>query len=561
MNNVMAEKTNQTDGHVSQKAIGPTAPWLLIALVALMCLTRVGFAQLDRVIKWDESDYAMLGRNLFAGQGFTTAGYPEVHYPPLLPIVLGAAQQITASPEIASNLVYMLCSTLLVLPFYGLIRRFYGQRVGAMACVLLAIFPALGVNLLYWGTMSEPLYLLLLYSGLSALWQSLEGDRWMPALLAGLCMALAYLTRPDAILYMALAVVLLLLWPLWRKGHHEQRDWVKLAAFLGAFVLLSLPYVVYLHRHTGQWTFSGKVGVTFDLGKAVIESDPADYDRATARLDDSGNHIIWFSPQRFESQSSMMSQVLANPLGLARRILANLSLWQSGFFALRALPFFTLVFMALGLFRRPWGKERVRQELFLLLALLPPFGFLALHIELRFFAPLFPILLAWIALGLDHLGQWLHETWLNWRGGRPFQRPLWPTLLKWLPYVLMVAYFLVMLPGNARNAQAATDFSHKETGLWLQANTPVQARIMCRDVAIAVYANRDWVPSPHAPYDDWLAYARYHGVDYIVAYEHELTVLRPMLSFLLDTDNPPPELELVQIGGNDSRRTVVYRIR
>ena len=112
---------------------------ILWALVALALVLRVALAQADRVIKWDESDYLMLGRNLFAGQGFTTAGYPEVHYTPLVPVVLGAFQQLTTDPEVASELGYILFGALLILPYHALARRIYGGRVALLASALLAI--------------------------------------------------------------------------------------------------------------------------------------------------------------------------------------------------------------------------------------------------------------------------------------------------------------------------------------------------------------------------------------------------------------------------------------
>lgn len=531
------------------------------AVVALALVVRVGLAQADRVIKWDESDYLMLGRNLWSGQGFTTAGYPEVHYTPLVPLVLGAFQQLAADPEVASELAYVLCGALLILPYHALARRLYGRRVALWAAALLAILPALSASVLYWGTMSEPLYLLLVYVGLWAAWRA-TGDRdtgsgagW--AALAGLMFALAYLARPEAILYFGLFGLGLLGWRAARGALRQGRAWAGLLAYAGAFALLALPYIVYLHQHTGQWTFSGKVGVTFDLGAAVIEQDPAAYDIATASLDASGQHLIWFSEQRFRGPG-MLGAVLADPLGLLRRAWANLRLWFGSFFGWTVLPIWALAFLPLAWCAAPWTRQRAGRELFLWAALLPPFGFLILHIETRFFAPALPILLLWLAKGLDQAGQWLQGSLANWRG-RP--RPLWDGFWRLLPVGLAVLYFALMIPLAVRQGQRGTDFSSRQVGQWLAANTPAEARVMSRDVAVAVYARRAWVPSPHAEYGPYLAYARYHRVDYLVITHREGTVLRPALAFLLDGDNPPPELELAHVAAGQQGQTLVYRIK
>ncbi len=534
---------------------------LLAALVVFTVVLRIGLAQADRVIKWDESDYLMLGRNLWAGQGFTTAGYPEVHYTPLVPLVLGAFQQVADDPEVASELAYILFGALLILPYHALARRLYGERVALLASALLAVFPVLAASVLYWGTMSEPLYLVLVYAGLLAAWRAtggradVGGAGWHA--LAGLMFALAYLARPEAILYFGLFALWLLAARAARGELRQRRAWAGLLAYVGAFALLALPYIVYLHQHTGQWTFSGKVGVTFDLGAAVIEQDAAAYDIATASLDASGHHIIWFSEERFRG-AGMLEAVLADPGGLARRAWANLRLWFGSFFHWRVFPIWALALLPLAWCIEPWDRQRAWRELFLCAALLPPFGFIILHIETRFFAPAFPILLLWVAKGLSHLGVWLRESIANWREGRALA---WDEVLRWLPAGLVALYFLLVIPLAVRDGQRSTDTSSREVGRWLAANVPVEARVMSRDVAVAVYARRAWVPSPHAEYAAYLAYARHHQVDYLVITQREGSVLRPALAFLLDGDSPPPELALAHVVEGQQGRTLVYRIR
>ena len=84
---------------------------------------------------------------------------------------------------------------------------------------------------------------------------------------------------------------------------------------------------------------------------------------------------------------------------------------------------------------------------------------------------------------------------------------------------------------------------------------------MARDLSIAVYAERPWVASPHAEYGPYISYARLHHVDYLVADEWELTVLRPQLGMLLSVAHPPEELELVHTRDGLRGRTLVYRLR
>ena len=118
-----------------------------------------------------------------------------------------------------------------------------------------------------------------------------------------------------------------------------------------------------------------------------------------------------------------------------------------------------------------------------------------------------------------------------------------------------------MQPLAIRDGLEVTNFARRDVGLWMQENIPSDAVIMARDLSIAVYAERDWVPSPHAEYERYIGYARTHGADYLVADEWELTALRPHLGFLLNTGQPPDDLALAYEYRDEKGLTVVYRIK
>jgi hypothetical protein len=83
---------------------------------------------------------------------------------------------------------------------------------------------------------------------------------------------------------------------------------------------------------------------------------------------------------------------------------------------------------------------------------------------------------------------------------------------------------------------------------------------MTRDLAVAVYAQRAWIPSPNADLDSVLAYARHHGATHYVVDESEITTLRPQLLRLLDTSRPPAALMYERTFKDDKRRTIIYRL-
>jgi 4-amino-4-deoxy-L-arabinose transferase-like glycosyltransferase len=528
----------------------------LAGLVVGTVLLRIGLAlALPRTIKWDESSYLLLGRNLLTGRGFTTGLYPEVYHPPLYPIVSGTLYLFVGDFEQASNLAYALFGGLLLLPVFVVAQRTYGLQTAWLVTVLLAIFPALSISVLYWGTMIEPLYLCLTYGGLAALLVGLEDDRLGMFAAAGVLFGLAYLTRPEGVVYFGVFLVFGLVWLARRMNLRVLRAWCAVGWFVLSFVLLAAPYVWYLHTQTGHWMLTGKLNVAWESFGPMITHDPVAFDRLNNGLDASGREIYWLSPDRF--QRSLLQTVMADPMDLVHRVVANARELKAQFFGGGVFWYGLLPLVVLALFKKPWDRRRLEHEALLVAALVPLLAFLPFGILMRYFTPAFPVLLMWTARGALDLGVWLQDT-LELSRGRPVSSGRLKTMLEWLPAGVVVLFFLVMVPVVAWAGLSATFFGHKEVGLWLRTHTPPGAVVMVEELGIAVYADRRWVPSPHADWTRFIEYARAHDATHLVVDTYELTHVRPYLAFLLKTGTPELELEF---SFEDSHgRTLVYYI-
>jgi hypothetical protein len=255
----------------------------------------------------------------------------------------------------------------------------------------------------------------------------------------------------------------------------------------------------------------------------------------------------------------VLDDLLANPVAFVQRIIANARILSGQIFGHTIFPTFLGIPLLLGLVNAAWDRQRLRRETFLTaVAAAPLVAFLPFHIEIRFFAPAFPILAMWAAHGLVCIGHWLADTCETLRH-REVGRRLREALAI-LPVVLVAVYFVMVIPTVVSADQRALDWTHKDAGLWLKQNTAPGSVIMTRDLAIAVYAERPWIPSPNAEYERVMAYGRYHGAVYFVVDEAEITNLRPQLQSLLDEQNPPSGLVHVETFKNGNRRTIVYRI-
>jgi len=529
----------------------------LVLLALAVRLALVLWA--DRAIRWDEPDYLTLARNLATGRGFSVAGHPELHYAPLFPLVASLFYRLLGNLKAASDAVYVLAGAALIVPFFALARRLFGGRVALAASLLLALCPALNASVLYWGTMTEPLYLLCVFAGLWLTWVAAESGRVGPAIAAGAGFALAYLTRPEGSFYAALGALALAVGVVARRQARSGKAWLALGGYLLAALLVAMPYLVYIHAQTGRWMVSGKLGVTYDIGRAVLARDPAEYDRVTASLDSTGREIIWYSPERF--QRDLAAELAASPMEALRRVWANFRLLLAAWFDITVFPTLLLVFVGLAWFAAPWDRRRAVAELYWAAGLLPLLAaFLPFHVEIRFFAPALPIALAWVGRGAVVMGDWAADTAQALLAERPLAA--WARrLLVALPLVLVGLAFVGLTVVAVGEGRRSTDFGHREAGLWLKRNAPPGSVVMARDLAIALYAELDWVPSPRAEMPQFLEYARAHGVDYVVVDEREVTVIRPHMKALLQPETAPPELALVyQFVGNRGR-TLVYALR
>jgi 4-amino-4-deoxy-L-arabinose transferase-like glycosyltransferase len=538
--------------------------WLAVIWAGALVF-RAALASLPRVIRWDEPDYLWLGRNLLSGRGYTIVGVPETHYTPLFPLLAGGVYLLTGNPELGSAFWYVFLGALLVVPVYFLARRLYGRRVAVLSAALVAVFPGLSSAVLYWGTMTEPLFIFLIYSALWAVAVALERDKpWAYALAGGL-LSLAYLARPEGIVWLAsLGIYLVLAWL--AKGRlWAWRRVVHLGLYLGTFILLAAPYAVYLYRHTGKWMATGKLSITYDIGEAVLGRDPVLYDKVTASLDDKGE-VLWWSEKRFEQ--GIVDIFLQDPKQFVQRVWRNLQQMKAALFSATIFPLALLAPVVLGWFRDPWQGRRLRYEALLWFGLLPLASFLPFHIEVRFLSPALPALLIWLAAGFWMLGSWLAETASHWRYGSAWPGDVQAVYLsRWqltAVVVLLVPMALYLSFAHVRVIQRGMGdlrYGHKAAGLWLREHTPPEASIMSRDLAVSLYAERGFVVSPRADYATYLAYARHKGATHLLVDEHELRVLRPHLAFLLDEANPPAELEPIYSGQDAHGKVIVYRIK
>lgn len=148
--------------------------------------------------------------------------------------------------ELGSVLLYVLFGGLLVAPVYGIARRMGGEAIAAGAGLATVFYPVMLDSFPRAGAMVEPVYLLMV----AAAWYFLlvavdEFSLWFAAA-GGLFVGMAYLTRPEALPYLAVALGLLLA-ATWLSRKHSfalRRVAANAGIALVMFVLIAGPYLV-----------------------------------------------------------------------------------------------------------------------------------------------------------------------------------------------------------------------------------------------------------------------------------------------------------------------------
>lgn len=535
---------------------------LWAALVRLVALLLP-----QRIVWGDEPFYLWLGRNWLSGRGYTFTGYSDVHHTPMYPLLSGLfyllTRQFTPSPavgmELASDICYVLFGVLLVIPVFLLAKEMYRREVGYVSAFLLAIYPAISILPLFWGTLTEPPYYFFVYSGLLMTFLAMRRERIWAYFMAGVCFGLAYLTRPEAVAYVAVGGLVLLLVKLFERRLFTRQMLIRLTLYGVGFLLLFLPYAYYVAQETGSWMISEKAGVTFVTCIGLSEGDTKAFDQATWGLDSTGKEVFFFSRESYHV--SMFDVIRTYPSEFLQLVIRNVRRFVSSLLSLRLFPVYFLPLIGLAFFKRPWDKPRAKGELLLLASLVPVGVFLFFFIQDRYIATLLPTLVIWLALGAYELGLWLSQTVANLLAGHALRRR-WLTVLIAVPTVVLLLFFALLLPRLVTYYTVTGSFrpEHKTVGLWLKGNIPQGSVVMSRYPAIAFYADAYWEPTPNAEYKQVLAYARANHVDYFVLDELETRELRPQLAFLLNEYAIPAELQLIYVDRSPGGKLVVFKL-
>lgn len=512
--------------------------FLLLVPLALGLALRIGLAVGDNVITNDASVYMDSGRNLVDGQGFARdGGFPELHFPPVAPVLLGATWKATGSPLFALAFVNLTFSFLALLPLAALARRLGGDRAGLAACWIGALAPGISSVPVRDGGGSESIFLTLLLTGLwlvSTLPTRRGAGVWGTAGLAGLSAGALYLTRPEG-LFLVLVMVGVaavstgVLADLRRRTLSRRRLARQLAPAAMILVVVAAcmaPYLAFLHSHTGRWEMTAKSrDANIEAWQAVARGDRRARDEQLYELDTGGLDLV-------ERSTSLAGLARQDPGGYAEIVASNAGKLRSQYIDPRAsspTPFprwamLPLPLIALAL----WAAWRTRREgasvMLIGVVAVATATCLGFFVQARYLIPVTGALCVLAGVGLVRLP------------------PSWLRRASYGAVVLLALPILIDVPRTGGVFDNREPVEHQRAGEWIEAHTPEDSRIMTRSLVTKFYASRTAVALPFGSIDETVRFARRHGVDYLVIDEFLAKQIHPQLSLLVTEDGPWPGL-------------------
>lgn len=549
---VSANRAQETQSPVSYK-------WLVAILLIAFSL-RLGFMlHFTPVIGGDGCEYVRMGMDLRDGKPLTGSfEWPETMYGTLYPVMIAGISKLSLSAEHAAYLLSLLFGTGLVLIAFLLARYVYGTRVAYLAAALFAVFPIfVGLS---GSVYNESIYLTIWMLGVYWSIRALDSFGAFDFLLAGLFFGLATLSRPEAFAYPIFMVFATGLVALLRRI-----SWLKAlrgaALLFGAWFVLMIPYALFQHTHTGHYRFEGKWNINYTLGTRV--NSGMSYWEAGYAIDDK-LHLVGplLDSSLFAAYTPYPDSLRDKLIYFSGRIRSN---WLSTYNEVVAIDFggpVMLLLVVLGLFGTEWSVKRLRHEFMLIIMAISVVVLLltAAHIEHRYSYTLAPILLLWVAAGLDVFHGWTIRTLASWGElVRPWARRAADAAVIALLCLLLTFAVVAIRTDWYFMIQGKDYIGIKQAGLWLGAQSSKPARMFGFEGRVAYYAGATIIIFPYADSATTLRYLESKHPDYI-----ELDTLNshtiPLFAQWFQDGIPDPRAHLVfQTMAGTKDQVKIYR--
>ena len=512
----------------------------LISCTFVAFLIRFSLLPPDPVIDFDGVYYARLGGRMISGD---LIGGISAYWSPLYPFLIGVFSLFFQDLEFAGRFVSIIAGTALIFPSYFLIRDFFGRAAAYLGVILIIFHPSL-IQVSGW-VMTESVYILIFTTGILTSWLALKDRRNRDFFVTGLLFGAAYLTKPEAIGYIGLLLVLTMGAKLFRRDFPFRSLFAGYLLLLIGFSIFLIPYVTVIYQKTGRLTISQKIqfnipSISSDMSGNRFEISA---DGQSTKTDQIYGDAYETENQKSKNSKELPSGNLAGATfdfkGFIPKILKNLNEAIKNHIPwILTTPLILLTIV--GFFYKPWTRQRLAKEFYLFSFLICTLlGYAATITGLRYTYTIIPILLCWTSHGIVELSDWFSKSISNVCGKRvkinrfPIQIFI---LIAAVAFLATTFYYRV----NINNEFWAPPFEEKRAGLWIKNHKTSPSLVMASSPIVSFYAEEKHIFLPNEELSKVIEYAKRKKVNY-------LFLSHPVMPRMVipDENNLPPELKLV----------------
>lgn len=513
---------------------------LFIVSVAVRAVFLVHYKMIDT----DSAYYGNIAR-LFAAGHWQKALDP--YWPPLYPFFASLLYRLGIGLEASGILVSLLASAGTVFLCFFLGKRLGGERAGLIAAGLAAFHPRLiSISQSF---LTEPLFLFFSGAALALFCrifdrQGHETKGSQPLLFGalGVLLSLSFLTRPEAVFYLLLILVISGLKFLLRPALKKSLSPKKMAAhslllllLLAGFILPSLPYILRLAEIQGRLTLGEKAEANFylayrdDYQKFGISVEPSGYDSITGPAE----------PRR-PGNYHLLQFLQKNPGTILKKSLRNLP--NALFDKIPSLMYWPLTLLCLfGLAYRKEIRRSVYDLIFGLWILVPVVIYSPLFLYRRFFSPALIPMIVWCALGLEELRRRLPRKIIQAGAG-------------------LGAVLLLFLTNFSISSQSWPTL-YKKAGVWLKSHADRPVVLSSRKPETSFYAEAEFRPLNAQKIEDLFDVLKNGNITHLVIDDYIMPSSHPQLADLLDPRRAPPWLIPLFFETQDGHTLILYKFQ
>jgi len=507
--------------------------WIIL-IVVIALLIRAMLFPLQQTVELDGAYYISLGVNLFEkGLYRDLENNLNTNLTPGMPVAIGLVNLIVNNSVLSARLVSALFGSLIIIFVYLFTKRLFTRKEAYIAAFLTASYTIL----VYISTLTynDSLYLFLFLGGLYFGWLGLIKEKSLFYVLTGVFFSIAYLTRPEGFL---LPFILILYWLIILR-RFNLKTVLNLVLMLFIFLLISFPWLNFIHENTGKWQVTTKGGFTYLQREYKVFTD--EYEKNLFSLNEDKTRIR-LNPYNQTFETSVGKYILEDPGKFIKRYFVNFGSLVFDFL-IKVFPFVFLLIAFYGF------KEKTNRklEIYLLFFILYPFLISPVFgSESRWLLGGIPLLLIWVSRGIIKIEEWNEN--LN-------SKII--TLILVLLMIISVFFVNSFTPKIYEKDDQAIE--HKIAGLWFKDNIGEGKIIMERRPWVSFYSNGRFVYLPYASYSEMIEYGCKNNVEYLVADSRYLGRLRPQLKSLLDEDFN--DLKTVYINHFKDKVVKIYKLK